>query len=137
MISIYLFLPIFSIAIICMLLQWNYHLNGTTFQSGLRFQTSLSSLWVSCKCALRVKVDAPLSSADIKFILNQKRGQICHCFFYEPWLRYIVNQSGSAKETVNWSICKNIEMLVCFICIDRALIDINHHCQIKNNLHKS
>ena len=36
--------------------QWNLHVNchvnGTTFQSGLRFQTSLSSLWVSCKRAL-------------------------------------------------------------------------------------
>ena len=36
--------------------QWNLHVNchvnGTTFQSGLRFQTGLSSLWVSCKRAL-------------------------------------------------------------------------------------
>ena len=34
------------------LLQWNLHVNchvnGTTFQSGLRFQTGLSSLRVSC-----------------------------------------------------------------------------------------
>ena len=31
----------------------NCHVNGTTFQSGLRFQTGLSSLWVSCKRALK------------------------------------------------------------------------------------
>ena len=30
----------------------NCHVNGTTFQSGLRFQTGLSSLRVSCKRAL-------------------------------------------------------------------------------------
>ena len=38
--------------------QWNLHenchVNGTALQSGLRFQTSLSSLRVSCKCALIV-----------------------------------------------------------------------------------
>ena len=38
--------------------QWNLHVNchvnRTTFQSGLRFQTGLSSLRVSCKRALRV-----------------------------------------------------------------------------------
>ena len=38
------------------LLHWNLHVNchvnGTTFQSVLRFQTGLSSLWVSCKRAL-------------------------------------------------------------------------------------
>ena len=37
--------------------QWNLHVNchvnGTTFQSGLGFQTGLSSLRVSCKRALR------------------------------------------------------------------------------------
>ena len=37
-------------------LQWNLHVNchvnGTTFQSGLRFQTGLNSLRVSCKRAL-------------------------------------------------------------------------------------
>ena len=38
--------------------QWNlnvnYHVNRKTFQISLRFQTGLSSLWVSCKCALKV-----------------------------------------------------------------------------------
>ena len=58
-------------------------------------------------------MDAPLSSADVKFLLNQS------------W--YIVDQSGSAKETAGLKIGENIEMLVCFICIgtqDRTLIDI-------------
>ena len=31
----------------------NCHVNGTTFQSGLRLQTGLSSLRVSCKRALK------------------------------------------------------------------------------------
>ena len=50
--------------------------------------------------------------------------------FYEPQSWYIVNQNGSAKETVILKIYKNIEMLVCFICMwtqGRTLIDINHH----------
>ena len=60
--------------------------------------------------------------------------------FYEPRSRYIANQSGSAKETVSPKIGKNIEMLVCFICMgtqDRTLIDINHHYQIMMNQHKN
>ena len=47
--------------------------------------------------------------------------------FYEAQLWYIANQSGSAKETVSLKIGKNIEMLVCFICMvtqDRIPIDI-------------
>ena len=36
--------------------QWNCHVNGTTFQSSLRFQTGLSSLRVSCKRALKYLV---------------------------------------------------------------------------------
>ena len=36
-----------------LLVHVNCHVNGTTFQSGLRFQTGLSSLRVSCKCALK------------------------------------------------------------------------------------
>ena len=31
---------------------WNWHVNRTTFQIGLRFKTGSSSLLVSCKCAL-------------------------------------------------------------------------------------
>ena len=47
--------------------------------------------------------------------------------FYEPQLRYIANQRESAKETVSPKIGKNVEMLVCFICVgtvDSILIDI-------------
>ena len=52
----------------------------------------------------------------------------------------MANQSESAKETVSPKIGKNIEMLVCFICMgtqDRTLININHHYQIKINQHKN
>ena len=82
-------------------------------------------------------MDAPLSSADVKFLLNRKReAKFVIAFFYEPRLRYIVIQSGSVKETVRLKIGENIEMLVCFICMgtqDRTLIDINHHCQVTMN----
>ena len=56
--------------------------------------------------------------------------------FYEPQSWYIVNQSGSANETLNPKIGENIETLVCFICMgtqDGALIDISHHYQIRMN----
>ena len=87
-------------------------------------------------------MDAPLSSADVKFLLNRKREAkfVIAFFFYEPRLRYIVIQSGSAKETVSLKIGENIEMLVCFICMgtqDRTLIDINHHCQVTMNQHEN
>ena len=39
-----------------LLVHVNCHVNGTTFQSGLRFQTGLSSLQVSCKRALIVQL---------------------------------------------------------------------------------
>ena len=51
-----------------------------------------------------------------------------------------MNESGSAKETVNLKIGENIGMLVCFICIgtkDRILTDINHHYQITMHQHKN
>ena len=38
-----------------------------------------------------------------------------------------MSQSGSANETVSPKIGKNIEMLICFICVgtqDRILIDV-------------
>ena len=60
--------------------------------------------------------------------------------FYEPGSYYIVNQCECAKKTVNPKIAKNIEMLVCFICMwayNRTLIDINHHYQIMINQHKN
>ena len=53
--------------------------------------------------------------------------------FYEPRLRYIANQSGSAKETVTPKTGENIEMLVCFIGMGtqgRTLINVNHFYQL-------
>ena len=75
-------------------------------------------------------MDAPLSSADVKFLLKGERASLSSRLFYEPRSRYIANQSGSAQETASPKTGKNIEMLVCFICMgaqDRNLIDINHH----------
>ena len=66
----------------------------------------------------RLKVDVPLSSTYVKFLLNQRReAKFVKHLFYEPRSRFIVNQSGSAKETVSPKIGKNIEMLVCYICM--------------------
>ena len=65
-----------------------------------------------------VKVDALLSSADVKFLLTKGEGPLfqrsCHQeslslhIFYEPQSPYITNQSESAKETVRPKIGKNI-----------------------------
>ena len=60
--------------------------------------------------------------------------------FYELRSRCIANQSGSAKEIVISKIGGNIEMLVCFVCVetqDMILTDINHHYQITMNQHKN
>ena len=85
-------------------------------------------------------MDAPLSSADVKFSLKGERASLSSRLFYEPRSWYIANQSGSAQETASPKTGKNIEMLVCFICMgtqDRTLIDINHHYQITMNQHKN
>ena len=74
------------------------------------------------------------------YLIKEERPSLSSRFFYELRSRYIANQSGSAKETVSPTICKNIEMLVCFICMgtqDRTLIDINHHYQITMNQHEN
>ena len=86
-------------------------------------------------------MDAPLSSADVKFLLNQRReAKFIIASFYQPRSQYIANQSGYAKETVSPKIGENIEMLVCFIYTgtqDKTLIDVNHHYQITMNQHKN
>ena len=59
--------------------------------------------------------------------------------FYEPRLRYIVNQTGSVKEAVSAKIGETIEMLAFFICVvteDRILIDTNRNYHITINQHK-
>ena len=81
-------------------------------------------------------MDGPLSSTDVKFLLNQKRPSLLLSLFYIPRLWYIANQSGPPKETVSPKAGENIEMLVSFTCLgtqDRTLIDINHHYQIEMN----
>ena len=61
-------------------------------------------------------MDAPLSSADVKFLLNQRReAKFVIAVFCEPRSQYIANQIGSAKEIVSPNIGENIEMLVCFV----------------------
>ena len=70
------------------------------------------------------------------YLIKGERPSLSSRLFYEPQYWYIVNQSGSANETLNPKIGENIETLVCFICMgtqDGALIDINHHYQIRMN----
>ena len=86
-------------------------------------------------------MDAPLSSADVKFLLLKGgRPSWSSHLFYETQSQYIANESGSVNETVSPKMGKNIEMLVCFINMgtqDRTLTDINHHYQITMNQHKN
>ena len=79
-----------------------------------------------------------IESSIIKF--SKLRPSLSSHLFYEPQSQYMANQSGSAKETVSPKTGKNIEMLVCFICLrtqNKILIDINHHYQVMINQHKS
>ena len=74
------------------------------------------------------------------YLIKGERPSLSLRLFYEAQSRDIANQSGSSKETDSPKIDKNIEMLVCFICMgtqDRTLIDINHHCQITMNQNKN
>ena len=74
------------------------------------------------------------------YLIKGERPSLSLHLFYEPRSPYIANQSGFAKETVSPKIGENIEMLVCFICMetqDKTLIDINHHYQITMNQHKN
>ena len=74
------------------------------------------------------------------YLIKGERPSLSLRLFYEPRSRYIANQSGSAKETVSPKIGKNIEMLVCFICMgtqNRTLIDISHHHKITMNQYKN
>ena len=69
-------------------------------------------------------------------LIKGERPSLPSCLFYEPRSQHIVNQSGSARLKID----KNIEMLVCFICMrrqDRTLNDINYHYQITRNQHKN
>ena len=72
------------------------------------------------------------------YLIKGERSKLSLHLFYEPRLQYIVNQSGSSKETVSLKVGKNIEVLVCFIFMgtqDRTLIDISHRYQITMNQH--
>ena len=74
------------------------------------------------------------------YLIKRERPSLSLRLFYEPRLRYIADQSGSAKETASPKIGGNIDMLVYFICMgiqDGTLIDTNHQYQITMNQHKN
>ena len=48
-------------------------------------------------------------------IYGKLRPSLSSSPFYDPQLRYIANQSGSAKETVGLKIGENIEILILFV----------------------
>ena len=67
----------------------------------------------------QVDVLFPIDETIVRSIIaySKLRSSLSLLLFYEPQLRHIVNQNGSAKETVNPKIGKNIEMLVCFVSV--------------------
>ena len=64
--------------------QWNCHVNETTFQSGLRFQTGLSSLLVSCKRSL----NGILPSSQNSFSKRNSDNQCVNLNYFERLFRY-------------------------------------------------
>ena len=82
---------------------------------------------------------SPLQTLN-SYLIKGEMPSLSSRLFYKPRSQYVANQGGSNKQTVSPKIGKNIEMLVCFICMgtqDRPLIDINHHYQITMNHHKN
>ena len=80
----------------------------------------------------QVEVLFPIEETTVRSIrtYSKSRSSLSSRLFYKPQTQYIMNQSGSAKETFCPKIGKNIEMLVYFICVttqNRALIHINNH----------
>ena len=73
--------------------QWNCHVSKTTFQTGLRFQTGLSSLRVSRKCAL---------SISSKFLMSS--------IFFENKTRKLkkINSWYSKKKKSTRDICRDL-----------------------------
>ena len=66
------------------------------------------------------------------YLIKGERRNLSLCLFYEPQSQYIVNQSGTAKETVSPEIGKNNETLFCFICMetqDRTSITVHSEPQ--------
>ena len=66
------------------------------------------------------------------YLIKRERPNLSLCLFYEPQSQYIVNQSGTAKETVSPEIGKNNETLFCFICMetqDRTSITVHSEPQ--------
>ena len=57
------------------------------------------------------------------YLIKRERSHLSLHLFYEPRSWYIANQSGSAKETVGPKVDKNIEMLLCFICMGTQEFD--------------
>ena len=97
--------------------QWNFHVNchvnGTTFQSSLRFQTGLSSLRVSCK---------DLGSKDLnirifyKFLLYIKPRYIC-CHLHEQ-----IDKKNPVSISYAWSLHKPVIWLNSSV----KILDIHH-----------
>ena len=92
-------------------------------------QVSLRSLHLKAKFnktiivlitgAKQVEVLFPIEETMVRSIRTDSklRPSLLLCLFCKPQSCYIVNQNGSAKETVSLNVGENIEMLVCSICV--------------------
>ena len=103
-------------------------LSLTSLHLKVKFNKTIILSWL-LSYLKQVKVLFPIEKTKLISIMtySKLRPSLSLCLFYGPWLRYILNQSESAKETVSPKIDKNIQMLVCFICMlteERILIDI-------------
>ena len=65
----------------------------------------------------QVDVLFPIDETIVRLIIaySKVRPSLSSLLFYEPRLQHIVNQTGSAKETVRPKIGKNIELFVLFV----------------------
>ena len=114
--------------------QWNLHVNchvnGTRFQSGLRFQTGLSSLWVSCKRALAENMSS-------KFQESQEFGSEKDRYFLKilRWYQKLVRDYMQGKL---FSYFLNNAVITCLYGLKISeIIEIEHIFQSKAFFHLS
>ena len=81
----------------------NCHVSGTTFQSGLRFQTGLSSLRVSCKRAHKCSTKSVFTSYHI-LLWNRMKSYTMWCEHGLPISCLFNPHSASGLIFVSWSI---------------------------------
>ena len=108
--------------------QWNLYVNGTTFQSDLRFQTGLSSLWGWCKRALRNKFVFLSSQINKNVdILLLSKAKLNDSFLTAP---FSLSKFSKTYRLDRWSNGGGILLYTIDDIHSRLLTD----CKIKDNL---